>query len=349
MNDDVFRPVINPDPSLITPSPQTLGEALPLEAFSDLYRLVKEEGLPYFARLTAAGYVELFLVFESIDAFSEATRDAVSIEFKTYQQKLLAIIWTLSDPLHPLGFPLSFDIHKPEDRYMALRIAEQEETLIHYVAYADERITHIYTEAVTFSDDEKIRAEQYIRTLYEGNETQAQEAEVSEENILSIPAISLNEEVLSEAGTAYLLNYRGMLDKHGEEGTNHLLMSTIQQAVLVMRRHARSDVRECSFTVWVAERGDLLYLFVTPSLFTLFEVVHYSEEEANPFSRFLLAIPDYLETTEASPLQYGAYPILRYEKGKLYHLELDESTRRNLGRLFKRNEPVETNPYENPQ
>jgi hypothetical protein len=346
MSDTLFRPVYTPDPSLASPSPATMGEVLDPVRFADLYRLAGEEGLPYFARVNASGDVELFLIFESVDSFSESTRDAVSVEFKTYRNKLLAVIWTLTDPLDPLGFPLAFDIRQAEERYMALRMVEQAETPLHYFAYEEGRLTHIFTEAITFSDEEAARVEEYIRLLYEGRqESLPVDAEVREEVMATIPATSLSEDVLSTEGVAYVLRYDRMRKKYGEEQAQHLLMSTLQQAVWVMRRHSRSEVRSSAFTVWAAEQGEILHLFVTPILSGLFPVVHSSEDESNPFTRFLLALPEFVETWEGSPLSVGAYPILRYAAGKLYHLELNEETQQQLAALFARNNPAQANPY----
>jgi len=346
MSDAPFRPPFAPDPALVSPTPATMGEVLDPVPFADLYRLAGEEGLPYFARVNARGDVELFLIFESVDAFSEATSDAVSVEFKTYQNKLLAVLWTLNDPLHPLGFPLTFDIQRTEERHMALRLVEQAETPVHYLAFEQGHLTHIFTETITFSAEERKQAEAYIRHLYEaGEDTRPLEAEVREEAIASIPATALPDDVLSGEGVAYVLHYGRMREKHGEEQAQHLLMRTLQQAVWVMRRHSRSEVRSCAFTVWAAEQGACLHLFVTPALTDLFPVVHTSEDESNPFTRFLLALPEFAETQEGRPLAVGAYPILRYEAGKLYHLELNEDTQRHLAALFIRHNPAGANPY----
>ena len=132
----------------VSPDEQTQGEILDKEKFHDVYKLVEEDGLPYFARLNGRGEVELYLVFETVDAFSEQTRDAVSVEFKTYQNKLLAVIWTLTDPLQPLGFPLSFDIRAVDERFVALTILQQPFTTLHYLAYENGQMTHIYSEDV---------------------------------------------------------------------------------------------------------------------------------------------------------------------------------------------------------
>ncbi|MGN7471618.1 hypothetical protein [Brevibacillus sp. SAFN-007a] len=344
---EAFYPALSPDPALRSPMAATQGEVLDKSAYRDLYELASEAGLPYFARLNGAGEVELYLVFESVDAFVEQTRDAVSVEFKTYQGKLLGVIWTLSDPLQPLGFPLTFDIRQAEQRGMALKMLEQPCTLLHYLAYEGGALTHIYTESLSFSAAEVERTRDMIRSLFEGkSEAIPQEAQVREEETLTVSALSLPDAVLLEDGLAYVFSYKRMVEAHGTEGAQHLLMNTVRQAVWVMRRHARSEVREAAFTVWVAERGELLELIVTPSLFELFAVVPMSEEEANPFSRFLLTLPTFVQTKEASALRAGAFPLLRYENGALYHLELDEQVQERLRALFVKAFPGQPVPYE---
>lgn len=341
-----FFPQLTPDSTLLSPDESTQGEVLDKEKYHDLYKLVEEDGLPYFTRLNGHGEVELYLVFETVDAFSEQTRDAVSIEFKTYQNKLLAVIWTLTDPLQPLGFPLSFDIRSAEERFMALTILQQPFTYLHYLAYEDGQMTHIYSEDIHFSTDELARAHGMIRSLYDGTpESMPEAAEVREEETQTVSALSLPDAVFLEAGMAFVLQYKRMLAAHGEEAAQHLLMSTALQAVLVMRRHSRSEVRDSSFTVWAAERDDQFRLVVTPSLAHLFKVVHMSEDEANPFSRFLMTLPEFVQTEDACPLQLGAFPLLRYESGQLYHLELDETVQEHLGSLFTQAFPAVPNPY----
>ncbi|MET3288008.1 UNVERIFIED_CONTAM: hypothetical protein ABID98_000578 [Brevibacillus sp. OAP136] len=344
-----FRPVFSPDPTLASPSSLTMGEVLEPSAFSDLYHHVRDEGLPYFARVNSEGDVELFLVFESIDAFSDATRDAVSVEFKAYKGALLAVIWTLADPQEPLGFPLKLDIKKDDERYMALRMIEQPELAIHYLSFADGEITHIFSETCNFSGAEQAHVLELIRYLYddEPKEHEMQPTsvdEVKEEGLISIAAGDLAEDVFEQAGTAYLFDYAKWVREEGEEDAQARLMHTVQQAVLVMRRHSRSEVRESAFTIWAGEQQGVLWLFVTPMLYPLFEVVHTKDDETNPFARFLYALPTYVETVDASPLACGAYPILRYERGKLYHLELDDSFTDRLSAIAKRH-GIEGEPY----
>ncbi|WP_230077238.1 hypothetical protein [Brevibacillus sedimenti] len=172
------------------------------------------------------------------------------------------------------------------------------------------------------------------------------EAAVQEEVVQTISALELPDQVLEETGVAYLIDYARLRQKHGDEGAQHLLMSAVQQAVWVMRRHARSEVRETAFTVWAAEQGEMLRLIVTPSLSHVFEVVHMSADEANPFARFLLALPEFVRTEEAVPLEWGAYPLIRMENGRLFHLELDEAVQEKLQHLFASRWPAASNPYE---
>ncbi|CAM3526662.1 hypothetical protein EDM52_20805 [Brevibacillus invocatus] len=343
---DEFYPKINPDATIASPDGSTQGEVLDRQRFRDLYELSEAQGLPYFARMDAEGHVELFLVFESVDAFSEQTKDAVSLEYKTYQQKLLAVIWTLSDPMQPLGFPLSFDIQKAEDRYMALQMLEQPHTSLHYLAYEEGALTHIYTEEIYLSAAEVTRVQQMIRALYEGKaDSLPDDAVVEEEESKTIPAICLPDSVLQETGIAYVIDHHQLGVERGEEAAHHLLMSTVQQAVWVIRRHSRSEVREAAFTVWAAERMDMIYLVVTPTLDDLFEVVHQSDEELNPFARFMMMLPEFAQSEEVHPLQLGAFPILRYESGRLYHLEIDAHTQEHLARLFEKSARAGQNPY----
>ncbi|MED1951868.1 hypothetical protein [Brevibacillus centrosporus] len=341
-----YEPQIEPDANRLSPSTQTMGERLDPDRFSDLYRLAGDEGLPYFARLNSQGVVELYLVFESVDAFSEQTRDAVSLEFKTYQNKLLAVIWTLSDPLEPLGFPLSFDILQREERHMAQAILRQEVTPLHYLAYEEGRLTHIFTESISFSTEEIERAEGMIRALFEGTpEVLPEAAEVREEETQTMSGLALPAEVLQEEGIAFVFDYKSMLEAHGEEEAQHLLMRTVQQAVWVMRRHARSEVRDSSFTVWAAEQGELLSLVVTPMLTDLFEVIHTSEDESNPFARFLMTLPAFIRCEDVLPIRLGAFPLLRYERGRLYQLELDESVQARMFELYQEAFSGSANPY----
>lgn len=348
-----FRPLISLNPDLHSPSHETISQALPLKPFADLYVRVRDEGLTYFPRIDSQGNVELYLVFESIDDFSSATHGQVYLEFKSYLDKLLAIIWTLDDPLNPLGFPIRFQIQERMDRYMALRLLDQEQTWIHYVAFVDQEMIHIYSEAISFPAEDKLRIESLILDLYQGKPVtgedlpynEQEELEIKELSTETISAHTLPEESLLESGTAYVFDYHRLIAEHGIENAQVVLMQAVHQALIIVRRHYRSEVREATFTIWAREKGPLLYLFVTPSLENLFEVIHYSEDEVNPFSKTLLAIPQFVETLDAAPLAWGGYPIMRYSQGKWMHVELDEAFQATLSELFAQLHPDDDNPY----
>lgn len=345
----LFYPEIIPDLTIQSPSERTITRALSKDAFSDLYELVHEQGLSYFPRINAEGDVELYLVFESIDAFTQSTHAEVYVEFKTYQDKLLAIIWTLNDPQNPLGFPIPFHIPTDQDRYMALRLLEQKQTWIHYLAYPTNQIIHIYSEAIQLPETEKSRIEAQVRKLYDGSGTtdeQDSDEEIKEHEAETIPASTLSQRTLLEEGKGFVFDYKRMLATHGEEGAQVTVMQAVHQALTVMHRHYTSQVRESTFTVWVAENASLLYLFVTPSLDELFDDLQGNEEEENPFSRFLLTIPEFVESVDGQPLRAGAYPIMRYDQGQWYHLELDEAFQQTLKRLFDEQIGNQLNPYQ---
>ncbi|UFJ41676.1 hypothetical protein LOK74_03945 [Brevibacillus humidisoli] len=352
MKDRQLMPTISPDPSLRSPTQETMGQILSSAGYTDLYRLVEAEGLPYFPRIDAAGDVELYLVFESVEEFSKATRDELSIDWKTYRDKLFAVVWTLTDPIEPLGFPIAFDIGEERERYMALRLVQQPLTWIHHLAFQEGQLIHIYSETVSFSPAERDQVYRMAERLFADNDKEqshcsaAGDEEIREEELTTVDADSLGDSTLLESGVAYQFDYAAMEQRHGEEHAQVLLMEALNRALLVMRRHARSDVRSQSFIVWVAKAPPYLSMIVTPGMDHLFEVVHSAEEEANPFTRFFLTLPDFVETRELQPLAVGAYPIIRSEQGRPLHLELTETFQRRLKTLFDTYWPATPNPYE---
>lgn len=342
------KPVIIPDPAALPLSLATMGDVLDREAYPDLFRLVEEEGLPYFARLNAQGNVELFLVFDQVETFSQETGDEVHLEWKTYQDKLLAIIWTVSDPIQPLGFPLTFDIKRPEHHFMALRLMEQPSIPLHHLAFQNGMLIHIYSEELRLEEGERERVRLLIDRLASGEyfeETVVRDEEIREEPSVTVSARELPDSVLVETGKGFLIHYENMKQRLGEEQAQTQLMQTVHAATLVMRRHPRSEVRESRFTVWAAERSPYAMIAVTPGLDDLFELIHMSEDESHPFVRFVLALPDFVETQDVQPLRWGAYPIMRYENGKVVHVDLDETIQEKLRDLHQQTFPQDVVPY----
>jgi hypothetical protein len=332
-----------------SPSEETLGEILPPGPFADLYRAGMMDGLPCFSRLNEAGDVEFYLVFESIDAFSELTEGAVAADWKTYQKRLLAVIWTRNDPVQPLGFPLSFDMTAWRDRQMVRRLLEQPRTLLFHLALLDDQLIHVYTDEIRFSTAQRREVEQMIQRLSaperDDDESAPADSEVREAPIQSIAAAALPDDVLLEAGTAYTVDFAQLKETYGAKHAETLLMSAVYQALLVMRRHGRSQVRETAFTVWAAQCLPYTSIVVTPDLSPLFADKPDDEETENPFIRLLVQLPGFVEHRRGFPLALGAFPIMRYERGNLLHVELEEPISARLAALFARLHPEAANPY----
>lgn len=335
---------------LRSPTANTMGDILSEELYADLYAKVRDKGLPYFARVNEAGTVELYVVYEQIEAFHEAMEEHTTLECRTYREKLLMVIWTISDPRHPLGYPLTFDCSDEQERILASTLASQDEIHLHHLWFSGNLLIHIYTDTINWSAGEKRRAKQLIEHLSEPINKEKGTVlaeEVREEPIASRSAILLPAEQCCKEGIAYLFDYAELVKKHGgETGAHGVVMNALNQALLVMRRHARSEVRETTFTIWVAELSGVLKIYLAPGLSDVFAVVHESEDDLNPFSKFLLAIPEFLRTEETEPLAEGAYPILMFEHSRLYHLELDLAVQQRLGELFAEMYPdAYKNPY----
>jgi len=343
-------PEITLDPTLRSPQRATMGQFLPADDYADLYRLAAEEGA-CFPRIDAAGNVELYLVYESVEAFSQATQDELSVDWKIYRDKLLVIVWTVSDPRKPLGFPISLRVAEERARYTALQMVLQPFVWVHHLTLQDGQLLHIYSETLTVSPAERERVLQLVeRLLAEDGSRQDPHAgpadeEIGEENLLTVDADQLGDAPLLESGLAYLFDYAAMGREHGAEGAQEWLMAALHKALLVMRRHPRSDVRTQSFTVWVAELPPWLSLIVTPELSERFAAEDSTDEAANPFDRFFMTLPQFVETRRIRPLAVGAYPLIRAEQGRMLHLELTEAFQRRLQRLFAANWPDEANPY----
>lgn len=344
-------PKIPLDPTLRSPGPETMGQFLSREVFADLYRLAAEEGLPCFPRIDAAGHVEICLVFESVEAFCAEAQDALSIDWKTHEDKLLAIVWTRTDPRHPLGFPLTFRIGEERQRYMAMQMVLQPLVPVHHLALLNGQLLHIYSESLSFSTADR----QQVLGMVEQLEKDACGLEqpfatpdaghIGEAALMSMAGEQLDDLLLLQSGLAYLFDYTTMERQHGAEAAQEQLMIALHKALLVMRRHPRSEVRGQSFTVWVAKLPPQLALVITPSLSDLFAAADSSCAAEDPFSHIFATLPHFAGTHEIQPLAVGSYPLIRAEQGRLLHLELTEALQRRLERLFAANWPGEANPY----
>lgn len=326
---------------------QTVGQWLDPTMFGDLYQKVWEAGKSYFARTLEDGQVDLTIVFQNIDDFGESSGSEIMIDYQIHKDSFFLTVWTLTDPKNPLGFPISFKLSEPDDFLVLKRTFEQEQVWIHYLAIEEEQLIHVFSEAYEIPDTEKqkilhlIDEQQYLEV-----QTDSEEEEFSVKDADKL----LDEQLLSE-GIGYLLDFSSMIKKGNEESAKEKLMSALLQAIMMVKRHRRSDVRESSFLLWVEEKREstshgedarLITIYISPMLDQLFDVVSDDHQGENPFTTVLLGFPEFLLTVQRKPIDHGALPILEYKEGSLMHLELDEAFLDRLSFLYGREGE---NPY----
>lgn len=318
---------------------QTVGQWLDPDLFDDLYQKVWDQGKSYFARMLEDGRVDLTIVFQNIDDFGESSGSQLLIDYKIHKDTLFLIVWTLTDPKNPLGFPIPFKLTEPDDLLLLKRIFEQKQIWIHYLAIENEHLIHVFSEAYEIPDSEKHK----ISNLFNEQQRADDQVESNEEDILVKDADKLLDNQLLAEGIGYSLDYTAMIKKGNEESAKEKLMSALLQGLMMIKRHPRSDVRESSFLLWVEEKrestrqGDdarLITIYMTPMLNELFEVVSNHHQDENPFTSVLFGFPEFLITVQRKPLDHGAFPILEYKGGMLMHLELDDAFLHRLSGLY---------------
>ncbi|MBO8170492.1 MAG: hypothetical protein H0Z33_01195 [Bacillaceae bacterium] len=346
-----MKPAISTDPKLASPDQETMGDSLSPDRFSDIYRVAQDEGLSYFYRIDGTGQVSFMIIFDHIDDFAESTSGQVYLEFEIYQKQLLAVIWTMTDPSHPLGFPVKFDMSREEGLFGAIQLLEQDETWIHYLAWQDDDLIHVFSEAITFADSDKENVAENIWNALNQSETEEQT-----QNAVSLLTIDqLDEDDLCQNGMEYLLDYDAMLRRLGqEEKAREQVMGTVSRILEVMRRHPKAMFRESSLTIWVGEKKGtnrsgkktrLLSLAVTSDTAQLYQLNQVEDMDEHPFYTFFLAIPEFVRTGKITPLVTGAYPIIHYQNGQISYLEPDEQVKVRLAQLFDSRYSGEDNPY----
>ncbi|GED12114.1 hypothetical protein [Aneurinibacillus migulanus] len=346
---------IKPSISLPTKSAflggDTLGETLDQLAFQDIYKMIQEDGIRYFPRLTSEGDVEVCIIYEDIDSFGEQADAEVYLDFSRHKDNWIAVLWVVTDPEDPLGYPLSFHITKETDRYLAVRFLEQERIWIHYLADVEAGVMHLYSEAISFSGHETERAGELMLAAYR-YDPEKEEAEEMTERTISGEELELSR--LREHGFSFYFDYRLMENRFGEEGARELVMGTIFRALWMMRRHPNPQAREAELLLWIGEkvgknRADeetrLLVVTMTPQLLDVYQVVNLSELEANPLATTLMALTEYQFLEEEAPLENGYIPIAGYEDGTLVHIEWEEAPLLRLERAFAGEYPHRSNPY----
>jgi hypothetical protein len=347
-----IKPVPRLHEGRISPDERTMGEVIERPVFQDIYRTVEEEGARYFPRLNAAGDVELYIVYEDIDRFSEQAEASVYLDFSGYKQKWIAVLWIVTDPENPLGYPFSFDTANDEMRYSAVRFLEQEHIWVHYMAQIEPGIIHLYSEAISFSEAEKETAAELLVAAYH-NQEEGEEESVLPERIVRGEDIALSR--LKEKGFSFYLDYSLLENRFGEAEAKEQVMGAIYRALWMMRRHPNAQAREAEVLLWVGEKvgrnraGEetrLLAITMTPPLLDVFQIVHLSELEANPLATMLMSLTEYQFLEEEYPLAYGYIPIVGYDAGVLSHIEWEEETLGILAHAYAQRYPENsTNPY----
>lgn len=327
-----------------SPSEETMGDILPESSFQACYDTVMDESVTCFSLLNEEGDTDIYVLFSDIDEFEQSTEEKVYFDFQTHQDRLITVLWTVHHPEEPLGFPVTFNIQTSDhDRYKAIRLVEQEQIWVHYLAITEERrLLHIFSEAVAWPEEDKPLLEEKILSCYTIGENEARPTE----NVDTKSAMDLTDADIQQRGTVYHIDYGQLVSKHGEEGARVEAMELISRAFLVVQRHPLSDVREARMLFWAGQGSSVLSLFLTPELTHWFPHVEMDKEEENPFSRFLMGLSEYQRSDSASPLEQGAMPLMEYDRGQLVSLELNETFLQRMKALYARAYGGDDNPYD---
>ncbi|MBP1930612.1 hypothetical protein [Ammoniphilus resinae] len=322
-------------------SASTVGNILARDLYHDLYKDIAEENNRYFSRRNSNGEVELIIAFDDIDDFSNSTHSNVMIDFQSYKDRFFLTVWTQTDPTKPLGFPIKFQLTEDADVEKLEQIFNQDKIWIHYLATENEELIHVFSEAYDLPEGEWEQSKKlFIQALSQKDQPHT-ESEIIPFQIKE--ADHLHDSDLTQEGIGYLLDFSSLIQKWGEEEAKVKLMESLLQAMQMIQRHPREEVRQSRLLIWVAERAEttneekesrLISLFVTPNLQQWLDIVSEMQEFENPLSTVLLAFPEFLMTLEDNPLKHGAFPLILYEQGSFYHLELDEDVQDRLEKLY---------------
>jgi len=326
------------------PNGDTVGQRLDPGRFSDVYRLVLEEGRTYTGLWDGAS-VHLLLVHPDVEAFDELVDRDLWLGFSQQGSRWIAVVWAEGEAEKPVGFPYTFDVAREADRWLAARLLGQTSAWLHHLAHDGAgALVHIFSERLPLTD----AAREEGRRLLAAARAAATEGGEPMWAATTASAAALPDDVLAAEGIGYLVDYGALVEREGEEGAQEALMEAVHRALVVCRRHPRADIREATFSVWVAEGTDgpvaplrrLVTLFVAPAPDRWDR-----DATADPFWAMLEADPVFVGRERGRPLAAGAYPIVRYEGGRLVHLELDEEARARLFCLFAVRWPDRPNPY----
>ncbi|AYB41393.1 hypothetical protein [Brevibacillus laterosporus] len=336
-----MQPLLSfPGPS---PDAHTSGEVLSTDAYAFLYQIVNDEGYPCFGRLNDQGIAEIYLVFEDIDAFSQAVEGLSTVEFRTYEEQLLLIVWTKYEKSAPLGFPLSFIPHVPAERTWLHALLEQPNLELFFLAREQGMLVHIFTEILTFSSNERSGVTQMLQELEERTHMPivlaGSDEQEGKNEIVSKSALELPDDVLLQPGEAYDFLYQIHVQKH-QDKAEHVLMESLYQAFHMLNRHPISRIREADLLVWVFGDEQRFSIYTSPSLRDM-----YPTQQDDPFLELFRRFTAFQNIRGISPIKEGAFPIFQRKAGCFYHLELNDEMQGKLARLFSHMDKKSVNPF----
>lgn len=347
-----MKPAVALPDGRISPDEETMGHILDSEAFADLYEQFDESGQTYFPRLTGTGDVEVVIVHDDIDSFGDLAEADVYIDFARHKQTWIAVLWMVNDPDNPLGFPLSFPVEDDTGRYLAIRMLEQEEIWVHHLAPTEDRIMHIYSESISFPDEEKDEAVEHLLAAYR-NDPQVEAEEEVPARVVS--GSEIDPARFLDAGFTFYFDYSALLRRLGEEAAREQVMGAVYRALWMMRRHPNPEARAAELYIWVGElhgqnrageETHLLSITMTPQLLDVYQIINRSELDANPLATMLMSITEYQMLEEEAPLARGYLPIIGYVDGELLHIDWDEEGIENISSAYEDAYPDKTlNPY----
>jgi hypothetical protein len=326
---------------------QTMSELLDQDLYVDLYDDVLNEDKRYYVRPDTNNRLDIVISFHTIDEFSRDFRETCQLDFQSYRDRFLLIAWTSSDPKNPLGFPIQFDMTSQEDYEIIDAFLDQEDVFVHYLSTDEDLLIHVYSEVISLSGADKKLARSVIAAMNRSIPPDLLE----DESYLPKNANLLTDEQLQQGALGFCLDYSSLVRKYGEAAAEEKTLSALMQALAATKRHPRAKAREASFLIWVNEntgrtiKGEeavLLTVYISPPMKDVFELVHDRDQEENPFTKAFLSFPEYLAVVEAKPVHRGAFPLIEYDKGQIFSLEIDEFFQSRLRALC----PLEDNPYD---
>ncbi|BAU29155.1 hypothetical protein DFP93_11788 [Aneurinibacillus soli] len=347
-----MKPAVALPDGRLSPDETTMGHILDVQRFADIYEQFDEDGQTYFPRLTCTGDVEAVIVHDDIDSFGNLAEAQVYIDFTRHKQTWIAVLWMVDDPDNPLGFPFSFPVEEDTGRYLAIRLIEQDVIWVHHLAPTEEGIMHIYSESISFPDEEKDEAVEHLLAAYR-NDLQSEAEE-------EVPARIVNGSDIDPArfldlGFTFYFDYSALLRRLGEEAAKEQVMGAVYRALWMMRRHPSPQARAAELYIWVGEGSGqnragedthLLGITMTPQLLDVYQIINTDELDANPLATMLMSITEYQRLEEEMPLSLGHLPIIGYVNEELLHIDWDGAGVESIASVYGTAYPqAGFNPY----